>query len=517
MRNSIVSSAIILTIAGVITRILGFVYRIFMSNLIGAEGMGLYQLILPVYSLAWSIACSGFTTTISKLVAQEKAKGEEGNMGLLLKQCVMITTVLGFLLFVLLYFFADELAILFFRDARIALSLRILSLALPFMAAGSCVRGYFFGLQEPIIPATNQVFEQCFRMLVVFFLAGFFIPLGIEYAAVVAVIGLVAEEIFSFVYIFFAYKIFKKKRMFKKRPSLTSRQSYWLICTMALPLTANRVTGSLLATIENALIPQRLQLYGLSASEAMSLFGQISGMAMPLIYFPSAFLISLSISLVPAVSEASAINNRARITTTTSKSILFSAIIGFMAAAIFITFSFELGDVIYNQDISRILVLLGIMCPLLYMQVVLSGILNGLGFQMFIFKNSLISSFISIVCIYFLVPIRGADGFVLGWFLSLMAVCFLSMVKLKQSVSLHFDFANFFMKPLLSALAAGLFTRYLANSYLFPKFGEILGLVIGISLLCGIYMMWIIATQCLNLEDIRTLLKFGRKKGDLIA
>ena len=509
VKKSIVTGALILTLAGIITRILGFVYRIYMSNVLGAEGMGLYQLILPVYALAWSISCAGFTTTISKLTAQEKAKGEMGNVKRFLKQAVVITAVMGTLVAVLLYFSAEFIAVTIFREPRIALSLRIIAFGVPFMAAGSCLRGYFFGLQQTIIPAVNQVLEQIVRMAVIFLIVDYFIPMGLEYASAAAAIGIMAEEIFSFAFIAVSYRLKKKRGLRDKLPSLPSGRALLMIVTMAAPLTANRVAGSLLSAFENALIPQRLQVYGLSAQESISLYGQITGMAMPLIYFPSAFLLSLSISLVPAVSEASAVGNARRIHYTASKSMLFASIIGFGAAAVFIVFASELGLVIYNQDIARMLILLGIMCPFLYMQVVLSGILNGLGYQMFIFRNSLISSAISIGFIFFLTPHRGVDAFILGWFASLIVVCFLEIKKLRQSVDLQFEFANWFVKPLLSGLGAGLVVRLLAGRYVFAAFGDIGGLVIGIGLLGMLYMLLILLLGCLSVSDLRVLFRKG--------
>ncbi len=506
MKKSIISSAIILTCAGIITRILGFVYRIYMSNMIGAEGMGLYQLIMPIYGLAWSLACSGFTTTISKLTAQEKAKGEYGNMRRLLRQSVIFTTLTGVVIAFVIFYSAELTAVVFFKDTRTTMSLQILAFAIPFMSAGSCIRGYFYGLQETMIPAINQVFEQCVRMLVVFLLAGTFMPLGLEFACATALVGIVAEECFSFIFAFVAYKRSKVRKLYKK-PSITRGKSLMMLLTMAIPLTANRVIGSLLATFENILIPLRLQAFGMSSKEAISAFGQITGMAMPLIYFPSAFLMSLAISLVPAVSEASAMRNFQRIKYTASKSILFSSVIGFGAAAIFIVFANELGQVIYNQDISLMLILLGIMCPFLYIQVVLSGILNGLGYQVFIFRNSLISSVINIGFIYFLVPKQGMNGFIIGWFVSLIIICGIEIQKLRQSVELNFEFKNWFLKPVISAIATALTIKYLANKLVFNFFGDKLGLAIAITLLVMVYGAFIILTGCLSRDELFGALK----------
>lgn len=138
-RKSLVAGAIILILANLTTRFIGFFYRIYMSNTIGAEGMGLYQLIMPIYMLAWSITSSGFTTTISKLTAQENAKRQYGNMGRVLKQSVSICLFISLAVSGLLFYFADFISLHVIKDARTLISLRILAFAFPFMSAGSCI------------------------------------------------------------------------------------------------------------------------------------------------------------------------------------------------------------------------------------------------------------------------------------------------------------------------------------------------------------------------------------------
>jgi stage V sporulation protein B len=512
-KKTILSGAIILSIAGIITRLMGFVYRIYMSNVIGAEGMGLYQLVIPVYGLVWSISCSGITTTISKLTAQENVKGEHGNVRLILKQSTIIATSVSVILSVIVYFKAHTIAVLFFNDARIILSLQLLSLAFPFMAMGSCIRGYFFGMQKTLVPAINQVLEQTVRMIVIYLLAGTFIPMGIEFACAAAIIGIVAEEIFSLIYIVLSYKRHTVKKTNKYLKSLTPQASLFLILSMSLPLTANRVVGSFLSTYENILIPQRLQMFGMSVSESISTFGQITGMAMPLIFFPTSFLISLSVSLIPAISEASAIKNIKDITYTVNKSMLFASIVGFGSSAMFINFSNELGSVIYKQDLGEMLMLLGLTCPFLYMQIILSGVLNGLGYQMFIFKNSLLSSLINIGFIYVLIPKIGINGFIIGWFISIVIICSLEIDKLIKNVNLHFEFGNWLLKPFLSSVAAGLAVKIISKNYISPIFSPVASLIISISILAFLYSIFIIATDVLSIKEIIHIVNSVKPKG----
>jgi len=509
-RKRILTGALILTLAGVATRILGFIYRIYMSNLMGAEGMGLYQLIMPVYALAWSISCAGFNTTVSKLTAQENAKGEHGNMQRMLRQSVVITTLLGIVLSISLYFGAEFLARHFFNDMRTLLPLQILAFAFPFMAAGTCMRGYFIGLQQAKIPALNQVLEQIVRMVIVYMLAARFVPLGLEYAAAVALLAIVGEELFSCGFVFIAYK-WRSKPMARK-PVLTNAQIFTLIMCMALPLTGNRVVGSLLSAWENVLIPQRLQLFGLTAAEAISEFGRINGMAIPLIFFPTAVLTALSVTLVPAVSEAVTAKDLRGVSAIASKSLLFASITGMGAAALFIFFSHELGMAIYNQPIGLMLQLLGIMCPFIYMQIVISGVLNGLGCQMFIFRNSLLSSAISIICIYVFVPQFGLTGYIFGWLTSLLVVIALGLRKVQKFMPIEMEYTKWMIKPLIAALAAGLVARLIASRWIMEAAGLRLGLVVCICILMLIYLCGVLLTGCITKEEVQRLYKPSRHR-----
>jgi len=503
-KKSIIASAAILTLAGIITRLLGFVYRIYMSNVIGAEGMGLYQLIMPVYALAWSLSCSGFTTTLSKLTAQEKAKGQYGNMSRFLNQSIIITSFIGLFIGLLLFFFSEAIAIYIFKEPRIILSLRILALGFPFMAAGSCIRGYFFGLHEASIPAVSQVFEQVVRMFFIYILASTLMPRGIEYAAAAAVIGIVAGEILSFLYVIYAYSDFKKKNTVSKKPSITHSKSLYTLVSMSIPLTLNRVSGSLLSTVENLLIPRRLLAYGLTNTEAISEFGKITGMAMPLIQFPSVILVSLAISLVPAISEAMAVKNYSKINFTVSKTVLFTTVIGVGAAGGFILFADMLGQVIYGQDISRMLLYLGILSPFLYMQMVLSGILNGLGQQVFIFRNGLISSAISIGFIYFAVPVMGISGFILGWFISLLILCTLNLDRIKKIANIEIDPINWFFKPIISVIATFFIVSFI-KEHIYYILGDVIGLILSIVIMGILYLTFILFTGCISKDDFKIL------------
>jgi len=511
-RKSILAGALTLTAAGLITRLLGFAYRIHMSNIIGAEGMGLYQLIMPVYSLSWSIACSGFTTTISKLVAQENAARAYGDMGRALKQALVVTGLIALAVTAVLFFGADMIGAYIIRDTRTILPIRILAIAIPFMTAGSCIRGYFLGLRETTEPAFGQVLEQCVRMAVIFAAAPLFVPRGLEYACAAAVIGIVAGEFVAFLFSFGSYLHYKRTRGLIAPPTKTPRAMLMLMLAMALPLTANRITGSFLSAWENTLIPQKLREFGLTQAEAMSAYGRITGMALPLIFFPSALLTALAVTLVPAISEATATGDHARIRATTVKAIRFTSIIGFGAAALFLVLPDELGRVIYRQELGSLLLRLGLLCPFWYVNITLGGILNGLGRQSFLFRNSLFSSFVNIAFVYLLVPQHGIDAFLLGWFLSLLFVTIVSLYKIKKTTGVVFGAVNSLWKPLLSAAAAGLASELFHNHIIARFFSGYFALAASGSILLGLYALCVLVTGCVSRAEILTMIKLRRKQ-----
>ncbi|NLM14217.1 MAG: stage V sporulation protein B [Epulopiscium sp.] len=505
-KKNLVTGALILTVASFITRILGFVYRIYMSNLIGAEGMGLYQLIFPIYMLAWTISASGISLSVSKLVAQENAKREYGNINRIIKISVLLSVGIGLIISIFIYYFASWIATSILKEPRTILSLKILASCVPFMAAASSIKGYFYGLQDMTKPAVSQVIEQISRMLVIYFLAFFFIPKGLTYACALSVIGMCVGEFVSFFYVLISYKRNKQRKRMIKKPTLNLFQAYGALLGMAIPLTGNRFITSLLSSIENIMIPIQLQAFGMSNAEAISIYGQFSGMAMPLIFFPSMLTGSLSVALVPAVSEAKAVNNTRQIHRTVSKSIHFTCLIGIGATCLFAVFPKELGLSIYNQtDVGDMLYSMAWICPFFYLQTTLAGILNGLGQQVSTFKHNVIGSIISILFIYFLVPIFGFKGFLWAVIVSSIIITLLHLKKVLKYTSLTLELSKWIIRPSLAAVASALTAKYIMNHYLLAQFSLRYSMVFTLIALTIVYTMFLFLLQSISQEDLKIL------------
>ncbi len=494
-RKTIITGTLILTAANLITKGMGFFYRVFMSNTIGAEGMGLYQLILPLYSLAWSITSAGFTTTISRLTAQEHIRGQSGNIGRIIKQSALLSLLLSLIVSSLFFFGADTLAALLLNEPRTAPSLRLLAFAIPFMALGSCLRGFFLGMQEAMIPALSQILEQTARIAAIYALAGIFVPLGLSYACCAAVCGILLGEFLSCSFTLWQYRRFKRSHKLIRRPSLSSAAALRMILAMAVPLSATRITSALLSTGENILIPRQLQLYGQNTAEALSTYGELTGMALPLLLLPSACLMAASVSLVPEISEACAVQQDKRISKTVSATFLFTSIIGFGAAAVFTVFPQEICYIVYNRPaLGELLAPLALLCPLLYGETTLHGLLNGLGEQFFLFWNDLLSSLLTILVIWFFLPQYGIPAYLAGWFLSLSVSVGASLWRLYRRTGVLPSFSDCIGKPLLAGTAAGLLIKYCIRIST-PSKLLFLGSLAGMGIL---YLLFLLALGCLD-------------------
>lgn len=189
-----IAGTIILTLTGLISRIIGFFYRIYLSRLFGEEGMGVYQLISPVLALSFSITAAGLQTAISKYVAGEASSKNYRGSFRVLSTGLAISLPLSFLCMGITIRFSELIAVRFLFEPRTASMLRIIALSIPLGAVHSCINGYFYGIKKTGVPAATQLIEQFCRVSCVF-IADYFAKARQTSPTInVAVIGLVVGE-----------------------------------------------------------------------------------------------------------------------------------------------------------------------------------------------------------------------------------------------------------------------------------------------------------------------------------
>lgn len=457
-KKSFTSGCIILMSANMITRLLGFFYRIYMSRAIGTEGMGLYQLIMPLYMLGYSLTSSGITTTVSRLTAQQCAKSCSQNAVKILHTALLMCLTLSCALTFILFFGAEQVSQYIIKDVRTCMPLRLLSLCFPFMACGSCIRGYFIGKQEHVFPASSQIFEQTVRMISIAAIMTFFAPQGIEKSCAAAVVGIALGELFSFLLTIFFYCFADKKEHRKATMSYSS--AFLAVSAMAIPLTASRAIGSAISALENILIPLRLSYFG-GCSNALSQYGALTGMVMPLVQFPASLIGAVSVSLIPALTSAQTLKNTISAHRTVTKTIAFTAIVSCGAAVFFCMFSSQVCQTVYGQpELSKLLKALSILCPAMYLHITLIGILNSLGKQIHIFINGLLGSAVNIFFIYFFMPKYGLWAYIYGCFAGQCAALLMSIIIVQGTFNITSVALKYYFFSFLCSMSAAIITSF---------------------------------------------------------
>lgn len=442
-KHPLLTGALILTITGIATRMIGFFYKIFLSRIIGAEGIGLYQMIFPIFGICFSLTVAGFETSISRFVAGEAARKNERGAKSMLSAGLSLSFTLSLLTAFWLYQSADFLAVHYLKEPRCGILLRFLAFSLPFSSCHACISGYYYGLKKTGVPAASQLLEQLVRVGAVFLLASICAEKGIAVSPVLAVLGMVLGEFVSMLFSLTALALHGASSRIKQTstPSTMPIPGHFLsltacmrqILAMSLPLTGNRVVMNLLTSIEAILIPLTLQVYGLDAGAAYSVYGTLTGMALSFIMFPNVITGSISVLLLPSVSEAQAAGNQKRIQEAIQKTISFCLPFGIFFTVFFLVTGKFLGTFFFHSALAGDFIqTLAWICPFLYLNATLNSILHGLGSTGITFRNNVIGITIRILFILFYVPHYGIQGYLWGILANQLTVTLLCIGSLKK-------------------------------------------------------------------------------------
>lgn len=446
------SGAIKLIIAGFLVRLMGFANRIFMSNLIGAEGMGLFQLTSPVYSLIILTLTAGVSISVSSMTAQEKAKGNEQNALRIAKTGFAFLLGLGLIISVLLVFSAKYIAVNILGDERTYLSLVLLAPCIPIVAAASSIKGYFYGSMQVTPTAISQVVEQIVRIGVIFVLAVQISKQNLAYACALATVSAAIGEMANLAVVGIVfYK--ESKKPFLKEATLSRRKTAIVIGKQSIPVSINRFLTSIMGTVEAILLPARLLVGGLDYTSSIETLGRLSGMASPLIYFPTVITSALATTLVPAISQALSLRRHRLANMRISRCIKLSFLLGFACFAGFYTFGDYIGEFFYKgQNVGGILKNMSWLCILLYLQQTMMGILNGLGKQAYALFSTTLGYTVRIGFIWFIVPIYGVNGYILGSAMSMLVMTIIDIIYLVYQTKMFLDLKEWLVKPMLPAI-----------------------------------------------------------------
>lgn len=494
-------NAVILTVTAFILRGLGMLLRVYLSNKIGAEGMGLYQVILSVYMMAATFATAGVSTGVIQVVSDEIAVGTKESTIKAFRKALLLCICWGLCLSTVMYFSAGYIGKYWINDVRTIPSLTITIFALPFMATTSCIKGYFIAHRRVSIPSEAQILEQIVRLVIIFFLIDHFIPYGIDAACLAVMIGDVISEMSSCLYSYIAYRKEKKRH---GNPYLAKIKSPHITKKMigsAAPVAFNKYLNTGLRTYENMLVPESLRQFTGSRETSLAQFGMLKGMAMPILFFPSSLLTAFSTLLIPEMAEAKILGQSEKVKKMADKTFHIAITLSILIAGIFFSFSYELAELIYHEiEIGTILKMLAPIVPFMYLETVVMGILQGLNEQMSSLKYNIFDSLIRLPLIYIFVPKHGLTMFIGIMILSNITTSSLNIYKTLKATQTQINLSKWIIKPLISVSLAILAMTYLTQKFLLPPLYYV---IIGAGIICVLYFLFLIVTGGIGKDDFK--------------
>lgn len=458
MRQSYLKNAALMTGADVLLRLAGMGLRIYLANALGGEGMGLYQLVLAVYALFVTLATAGVSVAATRLMAEELSRGRAEARGMLVR---LLAAGLGLGAFAMVAQFglAGLAAAWWLGDARAAGALRAAAFGMPWMAVSAVLRGFFIARRRVEPNVLSQLAEQTVRIGVVYVVLEQGILRGWENGrkctAVLAATAL-SEAVSACMMLLFYHR--EARRCFAREKARRPRDPARRLWDILWPVEGGRCLASALHTAENMLVPACLTVCLLDAggrSAAVAQYGSLKGMALPLLTFPFGLLGSLSVLLMPEITQAHIRGERARLDCLLDRMLRLTGCFSALVGALFWVWGEPLALLLYHsQEAGFYLRVLGPAMPLMYLESMVDGAMKGMGEQKAVFRYSLWDAVLRIAGVLLLLPRWGMKGFLWVILLSSAYTCQMNTARLLHVSGLQPRLWRWLGAPALAALVS---------------------------------------------------------------
>lgn len=512
-KHTFLLNALCLTASAFVMRFINILYRIYLTEKIGAEGMGLYQLIYSVFVFAITVSTAGISLSVTRIVSNTISTGNRQTLGSCIRKCIGFSLCMSIGAAVGLICAADWIGNGILGDSRVILSLQILALGLPFMAACSCMKGYFLAVRGVFKTALGELLEQLVTISVSVCLFSVFAPSTVEYCCCAIMVGSTAGEVSSCLFTYVLYRLHLHKTAAGKGQKSTG--IFRQICHIVLPITFSSTLRSGLGVIENMLIPIGFRKNGASAASALAEYGILNGMVMPILLFPSTFLTSFASLLVPEMTEALALNHKRYIQYVCGRAIRTTLLFSIFVSVFCACFAENLGVLLYHSAESvRLIQILAPLIPLWYLDIVVDNLLKGLDQQLPSLRYNFADTAIRVVLVYFLIPVAGTKGYLCIVFFSTIFNATLSINRLLKTACLQVSVIRWILLPVLSAGVSVFLAWFLVGQIPLLHSARWVTMVFGLPLSAILYFLLLRLCGSVQKEDViwlKSLLKNEKK------
>ena len=456
-RSRFLKNGLLLTAVALSARAVALFFGAFVTKTVGAEGIGLFTLIMTLYNFAVTFATSGISLTVTKLVAAAIGEGRRDRVGGILRAAVGYALFFSVGATAVLFFFARPLGIRVLGDPRAVRSIRLLSVSLVPGALCAIFSGYFVGVRRVARNAATQVIAQGAKILLTLAIVTKSAALGAESACFALSLCSVLTDLVAFLVLFLQFLY--ERRGEREGGKLREMSA---VAGMAFPLAVSAYIRSALLTLEHVLIPKRLETRGDSRSEALASYGVLHGMALPMILFPMAPLTSFSGLLVPEFAECFAAGEEGRMKRIAEEAYHLTLTYAVGVAAFLLLFSEELGYVLYRSyEAGAYIAFLAPVVPLMYLDHVTDSVLKGIGEHVYSMWVNISDSFLSVILVFFLLPTMGIRGYGVVIIVMEGYNFLLSYLRLRKRIRFPLHPVRSFVLPLVAAALSATLSKSL--------------------------------------------------------
>lgn len=450
-------SVVLLTVLGALSQLLGFGYRVALSRMVGAEVMGLYQLVMPAFSVLLSLTAVGLTAAVSNLTSQylawENSRGAAQIVSSCLRWLMLLILPVGAAVIV----FSDPISVYLLGDARTQLGLMLLVPCAALTGVENIHKHFFYGAGLVGPPAVVELLEQLVRTAAVLGLLTLFLPQYPERVVGLIVTGMVICELFSSATLSALFHR-RKRRQGLMGPGERAGIRRRRIATIAFPVGCNALLGNVMGAINATLIPRKLVEGGIDPSAAMAEFGVVCGMTLPMLALPTVFLGALNLVLLPRLARARALDRWDRVRQLAQRALSVVGVLALPAMAWMAVVGPTLGRLLFGRPVDGYLLPLAVVMALSCFCSVLGAILNGVGRQGTVASVSLLGGGVQLALTLVLVPLPGVGmgGYVVGALVSAGLEALLCLVLTLRHTGLALRPLPWLIAPGLAALLSAL-------------------------------------------------------------
>lgn len=482
----------ILTSTSLLMKFAALIFNIYISNQIGSEAVGVFSLVMAVYLFFITVATSGLNIAVTVIVSEKFALNKNQQAIKAIRTCIFFSLLLGIAAGGLILLFSNFITSKCLHNMVSSRPLFYIAIGLPFIAMSSCISSYFATIRKAYKNAISQVFEFTIKMFATIILLKINISNGVEAICISLILADVISEICSFTLIFILYIIDIKLKKLEDIRSFGQRIN---ILKIAFPVAVTSYIRSGLSTLKQLIIPTQLEKSGISCSRALSQYGMINGMVLPVIAFPTVFTDSYSMLLIPEFSTYVAQKNYKAINYIANKIFKITCAFTMCICSIFFIFSNDLGLAIYNNiEIGYYFKIFTPFIFFMYMDHIIDCILKGLNKQFGVMCCNILDLSITTCFIYFLLPVLGIKGYVLSIFFSEVLNFSISLFQLFKYSGIKPNLIDWIVVPLFCSLVG----FFVVNIWRFNFVGLVGNLIFNVFLFVSVYGVTFFIINMLN-------------------